>query len=183
MKHAASVRPEPGSNSPLSEKLCPSSNFAKKLNCSTSLIAFRYPIIAFWINKFSLSFLNSRLQLFCCQGSISQFMFSFTSCKWRMKVFIISAIYFRISISVLILRTVLWLLFLPHSDLLNLAFGQSVHSAVSSPNKFYLITSILFVNMFFWINLTICYIAFYDRISRFKVCYLYISALRWCPSI
>ena len=29
MKHAASVRPEPGSNSPLSESLCPSNYFAK----------------------------------------------------------------------------------------------------------------------------------------------------------
>ena len=31
MKHAASVRPEPGSNSPLSESLCPSLCFAKNI--------------------------------------------------------------------------------------------------------------------------------------------------------
>ena len=40
MKHAASVRPEPGSNSPLSESLCPSLIQANCIRCSTSFYLF-----------------------------------------------------------------------------------------------------------------------------------------------
>ena len=46
MKHAASVRPEPGSNSPLSESLCPSEAFA---SCSTLLKSC--PLILFVVES------------------------------------------------------------------------------------------------------------------------------------
>ena len=46
MKHAASVRPEPGSNSPLSESLCPSEakpKLLRKSKISTSLLLCSLP--------------------------------------------------------------------------------------------------------------------------------------------
>ena len=65
MKHAASVHPEPGSNSPLSEKFMSlvHTRFLK-LNRSTSFIFVRF--IFFKINRYLY-----RLQLFYCQCSIS----------------------------------------------------------------------------------------------------------------
>ena len=55
MKHAASVRPEPGSNSPLSESLCPSFSSLRTARTSfccpiilyelTSLFVFNYSVV------------------------------------------------------------------------------------------------------------------------------------------
>ena len=66
MKHAASVRPEPGSNSPLSESyvLTVVTVFDSCLNL---LRSFRYHFC-----ELTLLF---RLQLFYCQGSANLFFF------------------------------------------------------------------------------------------------------------
>ena len=69
MKHAASVRPEPGSNSPLSEKLCPSLS-CRQERCSTFCCPFfRFELTSFFVfysvfkvqNRFSYENQN----LFC----------------------------------------------------------------------------------------------------------------------
>ena len=70
MKHAASVRPEPGSNSPLSESLCPRFLEANPENCSTlfnkSIATLALSVHYFLLNQqvylvvFSYSIFNVR---------------------------------------------------------------------------------------------------------------------------
>ena len=75
MKHAASVRPEPGSNSPLSESLCPSPLLLKAARLRFIYASFRYRIFClesfFEINKLYLLTIITY-----CSHSFSAILFS-----------------------------------------------------------------------------------------------------------
>ena len=66
MKHAASVRPEPGSNSPLSEKFISIHRIATATQISFLSLSF-----AFELTSFSISFSQHCVFIFCCQCAIS----------------------------------------------------------------------------------------------------------------
>ena len=109
------------------------------LFCCPSLLFELTSFLTYFLSFSSSAILLSRFKI----STYVLFRFSQEESESSHKIF---AIYFRISISVLILQAVLWLLF---SSLRPLSFqlGQSAHSAVSSPTnsilslQFYLSTT------------------------------------------
>ena len=115
------------------------------IRCST--LFFCCPIIAFWINKFSLSFLNSRLQLFCFQCSISRGRVPViwdSNLKSGSTSF---AIYFAFNFGFVFVQSLVITSFL--TQVCMLALNQSPYSAVSSPTSFILTSQALLSTTFF----------------------------------
>ena len=143
MKHAASVRPEPGSNSPLSEKFI----LSLYLYRVWLITIFVVLIIRFWINKFfQYRFHNIVSFLFCCQCANRPELPWISQLK-LLRFFFFAIYYFNFGFNSSALS---WLL--PSS----LTCLRGLQTGGFLSELFYLIASSFIVNYIFYISLHVC---------------------------
>jgi len=129
----------------------------------------------------SLSFVVELTSLFRLHYSVFNVQFQLTH-QWILinSLTLFAILYFVLSVCI---RQQSCDYFLPHSDPLNFRSGQPVISAVSSPTSFILHYQKLKSTCFLKSDLQFVTL-FFSKIFKVQLmCYHYISALRWCPSV